>query len=316
MSAAPEDGRFEWDRLTVATVFGYCTLVCAQSVGIVYGELREEFAISGVITALHGGTFGASLLVLGTFGVALVDRIGRRATIATSFALIAVGVAVFCTGRSWPFTLAGAATAGLGGATWVMVIPGIISDHHGPNRAQAFSSVNGLPVIAGFAFSLAIGGSLALDHGWRVPYATLSTAIVVVAVVIASGVRLPDAPRHGQFTLRHFASRAVLVPWAQIVNLVLVEYTVGIWAATYLREVGGASPGAAPVLAMVFGLTLFAIRMVTDRVVALVGGWAIPLSLVVLGGSVAGFCLVGPLWARVVLLGIAGLGAGPLYPLG
>lgn len=292
MASTPEHGRFQWDRLTVATVMGYCMLICSMSVGVVFGELRDEFDLSGVITALHGSTFGIGLLLMGSIGVALVDRIGRRATVITAFSLITLGVGVFCAGRAWPVTLTGAAISGLGGAIWVMVVPGIISDHHGPNRAQAFSAVNGVPIVAGLAFSLAIGGSLAADRGWRLPYAALTAVIVVATLAVASGVHLPDAPRHGQFTLRHFADRTVWVPWVKIVNLVLAEFTVGIWAVTYLREVGGASPGAAPILAMVFGLALFAIRMVTDRLQRRLGGWSIPASLVVLGAAITAMCLV------------------------
>ena len=172
-----------------------------------------------------------------------------------------------------------------------------------------------MPIVAGFAFSLAIGASLAAGRGWRLPYAALSAVIAAATVIIASGVHLPEATRHTTFTLRHFADRTVWAPWVKIVNLVLAEFTVGIWAVTYLREVGGASPGAAPVLAMVFGLALFAVRMVTDRLQRTLGGWSIPVSLVVLGGAVAGLCVVEPLWARVTFLAVAGVGAGPLYPL-
>ena len=49
--------RFRWDRLTYASALGYCMLVAALSVGVVLGELRDQFHLDGVIAALHASTF-------------------------------------------------------------------------------------------------------------------------------------------------------------------------------------------------------------------------------------------------------------------
>ncbi|MEY4606734.1 MAG: MFS transporter [Ilumatobacteraceae bacterium] len=313
-TAAPRKG-FRWDRLTVATVAGYCMQICAVSVGVVFSELREQFGISAVVTALHGSMFGFGLLVMGATGVPIVDRLGRRAAISTAFALVAAGVAVFCLGPAWPITLLGTAVSGLGGALWVLVAPGLISDHHGPNRAPAFAAVNGVPALAAIAFSIAIGATLSADAGWRAPYALL-TALVVAATALAwRSVALPDPARHSQFTLRHFADRSVFVPWARIVNVVLAEFTIGIWAVTYLREVGGASAGAAPLLAVVFGLMMFAVRMGISSVLRVLGRWTLSVSFAVLGLAAVAMCFAGPLWARVAALTVAGIGGAPLYPL-
>lgn len=306
---------FHWDRLTVAVVTGYCMQICAVSAGVVFGELRAEFGISGVVTALHGSMFGLGLLVMGATGVRIIDRLGRRTTIAASFGLVVVGVAVFCVGHAWQLTLLGTAVSGFGGALWVMAVPGIVSDHHGENRAAAFAAVNGVPILAAVAFSLTIGASLSAGGGWRVPYAALSGAITILTIVAWRGVAIPVSTRHGEFTLRRFADRAVLAPWARIVNIVLAEFTIGIWAVTYLREVGGASAGAAPALAMLFGLTMFGVRMVANRVIRLLGDWTLAVSFAVLGVAAAALCLPLSLSARVVILTLGGAGAGPLYPL-
>lgn len=315
MSTAVADEGFRWDRLTVATVAGYCMQICAVSVGVVFGELRDQFDISGVVTALHGGMFGAGLLVMGSTGVRLIDRIGRRHAISSSFALVVAGVVVLCLGQAWPITLLGTAVSGIGGALWVMVAPGLVSDHHGPNRAGAFAAVNGVPALAAIAFSIVIGASLSADAGWRLPYLLLTAMALAATLGVWRGVTLPESSRHSEFTLRHFADRTVLVPWARIVNIVLAEFTIGIWAVTYLREVGGASSGAAPILAMVFGLTLFAVRMAIRHVIGLLHHWTLAVSFAVLGIAAAVLCLPLPLWGRVAVLAVAGLGAGPLYPL-
>ena len=72
-----------------------------------------------------------------------------------------MGVTLFCLGPSWPVTLLVTAFSGAGAALLVMVMPGIISDHHGEHRATAFAAVNGAPGMAALLFSLIIGATSA-----------------------------------------------------------------------------------------------------------------------------------------------------------
>ena len=89
---------FRWDRLTAASALCYCLMVSALGVGVVLGELRDEFGISGVVAALHGSTYGIGLLLMGTFGVRLVDRIGRHAALQLAVTSLVAGVGLFCIG--------------------------------------------------------------------------------------------------------------------------------------------------------------------------------------------------------------------------
>ena len=248
---------FRWDRLTYSSALGYCLLVAGLSVGVVLSELRDEFGISGVVAALHGSTFGIGGRRPGEqqhlHPLARHQGLGQR--------------------------IGAHALAGAGGALLVMVMPGLISDHHGEHRAAAFAAVNGAPGIAGVAFSLVIGGALSAGWSWRPPYLILTGVFTLALVVVAHPVALPDGERHGAFSLRHFFDRDVLVPWAHIVNAVLAEFTVGIWAVTYLREVGHAGAGLAPILASVFGVMMFATRLVGLVIVGFGGAPLYPLTV-------------------------------------
>lgn len=306
---------FRWDRLTYASALGYCLLVAGLSVGVVLSELRAEFGISGVVAALHGSTFGIGLLVAGCFGVRLVDRFGRRPALQGAAVGVLVGVALFCLGPSWPITLLGTAFSGLGGALLVMVMPGLISDHHGSHRAEAFAAVNGAPGVAGVAFSLIIGGALSAGWSWRPPYLLLTAIFGVALVVVALPVVVPSGERHGTFALRHFRNRNVLVPWVHIVNAVLAEFTVGIWAVTYLREVGDASAGLAPILASVFGVMMFATRLALPALLRLWGDATISYSFMVIGAGALVMCLAPGLGWKTIGLVVVGFGGAPLYPL-
>lgn len=306
---------FRWDRLTVASAMGYCLLVATLSIGNILGELRAEFRLSGVLTALHGSMFGAGLVIAGAFGVPLVDRVGRRAALGASVVGAVSGVALVCLGPSWPVTLIGAALGGLSGATYVMVIPGVISDHHGPNLGRALAAVNALPAIAGIAFGITIGAVLSAGWNWRGPYLVLTSMFAVLAAAVARPVLPPSGRRHGTFTLRHFTDREVLVPALFMINGVLVEFSIGIWSVTYLREVGGASSGAAPLLATVFGVMMFTSRLALHTFQRLFGAnsMAVSFGIVAIGSSLMVFAP--SLAARVVGLALVGFGGGPIYPL-
>ncbi|MBU6317058.1 MAG: MFS transporter [Acidobacteria bacterium] len=314
-SAAVESSTFRWDRLTYASALGYCVLVSGLSVGVVLGELRSQFGISGVVAALHGSTFGVGLLVSGVWGVRIVDRIGRRNTLMLAAGGVVAGVVLFCLGPAWPITLLGTALSGVSGAMLVMVMPGLISDHHGEHRATAFAAVNAVPGMAGLTFSLVIGGVLAAGGSWRVPYLAITGLFAVALAAVALPVRVPDGERVGAFSLRAFGEREVLVPWLHIVNGVLTEFTIGVWCVTYLKEVGGASAGSAAVLASVFGVMMFVVRLLLPPLMRRLGAWTVPLGFVVIGTGAALMCFAPGLPLKVLALTVVGIGGSPLYPL-
>lgn len=314
-AATTESSTFRWDRLTYASALGYCVLVAGLSVGVVLGELRSEFGISGVVAALHGSTFGLGLLVSGVWGVRIVDRIGRRATLMTAAGGVVAGVVLFCTGPAWPVTLLGTAVSGTAGALLVMVMPGLISDHHGEHRATAFAAVNAVPGMAGITFSLVIGAVLAAGGSWRVPYLAVTAFFATALTLVALPVAVPEGERHDTFSLRAFGEREVLVPWLHIVNGVLTEFTVGVWCVTYLKEVGKASAGAAAVLASVFGVMMFVTRLLLPPIMRRLGPRTVPTGFVVIGAGAAAMCFAPGLPAKVLALTVVGIGGSPLYPL-
>jgi predicted MFS family arabinose efflux permease len=315
-TTAPEaPARFQWDRLTFASALGYCMLVASLSVGVVLPELRHQFHISGVVAALHGSTFGIGLLVLGLWGVQVIDRAGRRRTLIGATVCVIAGIGLFCSAQAWPLTLTGTVFSGFGAAMIVVVMPGLISDHHGEHRAAAFAAVNGAPGLAAVGYSLIIGAALAAGWSWRLPYLGLTLLFAAILAVVALPVAVPAAERGCAFSVRPLFDQSVAVPWVHIVNAVIAEFSIGIWAVTYLREVGGASHGLAPVLACVFGVMMLVVRMRLSVILQRFGDRTVPLSFLMLGTGAAVMCFAPGLGTKVLGLLLAGLGAAPLYPL-
>jgi len=310
-----ERTEFRWDRLTYASALSYCLLVAGLSVGIVLPELREQFHINGVLAALHGSTFGLGLLVMGLRGVRIIDRVGRRRAFAIATTAMIAGVTLLCVGPTWQVTLFGTAVSGMGGALLNMLMPGVISDHHGEHRAIAFAAVNGVPAVGGVAFSIVIGGALGAGWSWRGPFLALTGAFALAFFAVARGVHLPEGSREGAFTLAHLTRREVYVPFLFMINATLTEFPVGVWGVTYLREVGGASAGMAPVLATGFGVAMFLSRILLSRMLSIVRGWAISLGFVIAALGATAMCVLPGVPMKVAGIAMVGFGGGVLYPL-
>ncbi len=304
-----------WDRLTVTCALSFCVLVAGLSVGIVLGELRDELDISGVVAAAHGSAFGIGMLLLGAFGSGAVARVGRPAAFWGSCATVIGGITLLCLGRVWPVTLLGASLAGVACSMLVLLMPGIVADHHGDRRAAAYAAVNGIPGLAGISFSLLIGAVIASGASWRWPYALLTLGLGAAVLVVGRRVRIPASPATATRILPLFRRRDVALPYIHIVHAVLVEFPIGIWAVVYLKEVGGASSGLAASLGAIWGLFLFLVRMSLPRIVAVFGPWTRSVGF---GLAACGALLMwtGPgLWMRVLGLTIVAIGAAGLYPL-
>jgi MFS family permease len=304
-----------WDRLTVTCALSFCVLVAGLSVGIVLGELRDELHISGVVAAAHGSAFGLGMLALGAFGSGLLARLGRPVAFWGAIGTVTAGISLLCLAHVWPLTLLGASMAGVACSMLVLLMPGIIADHHGERRAAAYAAVNGVPGLAGISFSLLVGGVISAGGSWRWPYALLTLGIAVAVVVVGRRVRIPRSTTAPVRALPLFRLAGIRGPYLHIVHAVMVEFPVGIWAVAYLKEVGGASSGAAASLGAIWGLFLFVTRMALPRLVHRFGAWT--------RSAAFGVCTVGALvmwagpglWPRVIGLTIVSIGAGPLYPL-
>jgi predicted MFS family arabinose efflux permease len=168
---------------------------------------------------------------------------------------------------------------------------------------------------AGLTYSLVIGATLTAGGSWRPPYLIITLCFVVALVVVATPVPVPEGAREGTFSLAPFTERDVLVPWLHIINAVLTEFTIGIWAVTYLHEVGKASAGSAAVYASVFGVTMFVSRLLLAKVVAVLGEWTVPVSFVIIGAGAAMMCFAPGIAPKTLGLAVAGFGGGSLYPL-
>ena len=305
---------FRWDRVTAASALAYCVLVTGLSTGLVLGELRDQLHLSGTVTALHGCTFGVGMLVAATFGDRAVARFGRARVFWTACVSIIVGLIVFCIGTVVAVTLFGATIAGFSAAAVVLVQPGLIADHHGENRSAAFAAVNAYPALCGVTVAVAIGLAIGADVSWRWTFFAFGTTILAALLVIGRHAALPKARvTNAAPAWRMLRDPVIRRAWGNLTIAIMVEFPIAVWATVYLKEVGGSSNGAAPILSSTFGLMMFCSRLLMPALHRRLEGrlreWA-------LAGTGLGAVL---LWAmpslpgKVMALAMVGFAAGPLY---
>lgn len=302
-------------RLEVTLTSGFLLLVSGLSVGVVLPELRDEFGLSGTVAAAHVSTFGFGLILMAFAGVALVRRFGRQRMFWCAAGSISVGVTMLCAGPAWPVTLAGCVIAGLGCATLVQLMPGLVADGFAEHRGAAFARINAWPGLAGVAYALAVGAVLSFGGSWRWPFFGLMLSTLVALVGVGRSVSMPAALPHDTNLLATLRKPGVRGPWAGVVLAVMLDFPPGQMAILFLRDVGKASSGTAAMLGAGWGVFLFAGRLLTPRVRAALGHWTV---VTIYSLELAGVLVmwIGPsLTVRVVGMAMVALGSSPAYVL-
>ncbi len=293
---------------------GYCVMTTMISVGATFGQLRAELGTSATVTALHGSTFGVGMFAAGLFGNRLVHRIGRARAFYGACLLVVVGLALYCVGRSVAITLPGAVIGGQAAAMIAMIQPGLIAEHFGVHRSRAFTAVNAAPAIAAVLTAVAIGGAINAGWSWRPVLFGMALAFCAATFIAGSRTTLPVA----RSVQREFAPRRLLVKatrrgWREVVLATIVEFPIGVWATVYLKEIGGSSPGAAPILAAAGGVAMFASRLVMPWMLRRFGPNLREIALVCVGLGALGLWAAPHLWLQVAAIAAIGFAAGPLF---
>jgi MFS family permease len=280
----------------------------------VLGELRSELHLSETLTALHGSMFGIGMFGAGLVGNIIVGRFGRARTFWTALCGVTIGIVLFCLGRTVGVTLTGATIGGLSAAVVVMVLPGLIADHHGEHRSEAFAATNAYPPLWGVTLSLLVGGAIGVGISWRLAYGLAMVAIFLTIVTVGRRAEIPAAPPvASRASWRVLRDRTVRRAWFDVSIAIMVEFPTGVWSTVYLKEVGGARPAVAPILGATFAVALFAARVLQPRFSAIFGPRLREVAIVATGLATIAFRFAPGLPGKTLALAAVGFAAGPLY---
>ena len=306
-----------WDRLTVGIGLAYALLAWSVGYGAVLPELRDDLHLSASVAAFHGSLFGICLLLFATAGRRLLTRLPNGTIIASSVIAMLAGGLLFGTGSTPAVTLLGAAIAGAGSACLVIVAPAVVFAHQPAASTQTMVVVNTFPMASSMLLPLMVGVAVAAEITWRAAYIG-PLVLISVAIVVTTGrssvpTTLPAEPISlaSLFRIPNFSRR-----WAVLACGVLVEIGAGIWAASILGKLGGASNGLAAVLTIGFFLGMAAGRIALTRVLRRhTTERVLVCSFIGVLVALVPFMLGPGLIGRVVGLTLLGVALSAVYPL-
>jgi predicted MFS family arabinose efflux permease len=253
---------------------GYCALAAGLTSTVAIADLRETVPMSDTVTALHNSFFGWSLIAL---SVLPLTRWSRSTMMKIGALLIAIGATLFGSATHISMSLSGSLLYGLGAAAMVKTLPAIVADRFPETRTSMFAKLNAVPVAIGMAMPLLVTTASGANLSWRIPVLTLGPVIGIVCfgVLALHGSALNPTPS------RPFTDAPIAEPRIGIIGLlryrtvrarfilqtanVAVEFGVGSWTVVFLRDIGGASTGMAPIAAFAWGLGMLVGRLLTPR---------------------------------------------------
>ncbi len=278
--------------------------------------LRDEFRLSYTVGGLHPSALAAGTVVMGVVADRIIRRWGRQRSMWGGALGIALGALLLVLGRAIWVTLPATLLMGLAGSLVLVLIQSVLADHHGPHRTIALTESNIAASASATLAPLAIGTLAASGAGWRAAF-LLGVGALAWWGWRARHVSVPSAPAPSEAR----AGGGSLPPhfwafWAVIVLAVAAEWSVILWSADFLEQVGGLPRNQAALWVSSFFLAAVGGRVVGSLLARRAPSE--PLLLLAFAIAGIGFLLF---WqapapaARVVGLFLSGLGIANLFPL-
>jgi fucose permease len=228
---------------------GYQTLM-ATSQGNILPFLKTDLGLTYSQASLHPSAVAVGMLIVGSAGGRVVDRLGRTATMAYGVLGTALGATLLCLATTVWQSVAACLVLGIFSSFMPAMTSAILYDLHGRKRDIAYAESNAICYAFAITSPLVIALTSALGWDWRLAV-FLSVAIGVAIVVVFRDTPLPETRRASA------ASAAPLPPayWAYFTMLglaVALEFAALLWAPSYFEQVVGLSKPAAAAAAGAF----------------------------------------------------------------
>ena len=282
--------------------------------GAILPELEDHIGSTASSYQLFPGIV---LLVWGVFVVrrhrALIPRNAHASVLVAGSVGLVVGLVLMGVTEWRPISLAGAVAAATAATALIRLLPAALATARPADTERVLIRANVWSSLAGISAPIAIGASIGVGFGW-VP-GILGPIAVGGAVVTLLARRRPDP------TVMPTVDTGGPIPsigtwwreWSVLALCIVVEFCFAYYAATYLHEEVGlstawaAAGGATWGIGMALGRFALSTREPSPN--------QFPVSLAAI---LAGFVLM---WGfphpatGIAGIGIAGLGASPLYPM-
>ena len=214
----------------------------------------------------------------------------------------------------WPWVSAlGGVASAVASASLIRLLPAALATERPADTERVMMRANAWSSLAGITSPLAIGGTIAIGLGWL---PGMALPVVIAAAVVITTARRHSAPDHPPAAADHGVEAVPPVAmwwreWTVLTTCIIVEFCFSYFAATYLHDELGLSTAVSAAGAAAWGIGMSAGRFVVS--VRPAPRTVLPSVAMI----AAGFLL---LWLprepalAIIGIGVAGLGASPLYP--
>lgn len=301
-----------------ATWYGFLLIASQIFMFVLQGNvmpfLQTEFGLTYRDVSLHSAATATGVVIAGLFGRALTRRLGRQWSLRTGAIGMALAALILCAAPGPWVSIPDCLFLGLAGSLVISGVPAMMADLHGPNRSRALAEQAIMAYVVAILAPLSVGLYLSLGMGWRAAAITGATATLLL-VALFWRAPIPLA------AVRHAGARTPLpLPfwayWALLGLGCAIEYSVLLWAPTFLERVVGFAPATAATAASAFFVGMIAGRIALRLLLNALKPRTI-LAVAYVTGLV-GFALYWTIAAplpSIAGLFLLGLGVAPQYPM-
>jgi len=283
-----------------------------QDIGASIGQANYITIVASFCTA-----------IMSYFSAKLINKFGTGAVAALSTTLTLLGLVGTALSHSLWFSVLCSIPAGLGAGAIDSAMNNYVAIHYKPTHMNFLHSFYGVGVIASpLLLSLFIGG----ENGWRNGY--MVVFFIQVAITAISFIALPLWKKvkklqteEEQFTPKTLKLKELVkikqvpIAWVVFFASVGLEFTCGLWGASYLVK----SQGLSEELAARY-LTLYYVGITVSRFISGIVATKIkerPIiftGFIIVGIAMALLILPVPPVVKAIGLLCVGLGNGPTFP--
>jgi fucose permease len=304
--------RLTWLAYLLLAFYGYFLNI----LGPITPFLKEELKLSYTVSSLHFSAFAVGILAIGLIGHAVIARLGRWTALWIGAFGMSAGAIALVAGQSPVITIGAAFCMGLIGSLILVIVPSLLSEEHGEQRAVALSEANVIASLVATAAPLLVGWFAAQFGGWRLALGLAALTPAVLRVAFRRVVLPPSTSVSSTAAARQRLPLWYWVYWFALCLVVSVEFCMISWSADYAENVLGLAKVNAAQAVSLFLAGMIIGRLAGSRLVQRFAAQRVISGSIVV--AVVGFLLFwrsGNVALGLAGLFITGLGVASLYPL-
>ena len=284
------------------------------SVGAVTAFLAVGLALTDAEAGLHSTALATGMVVAGLTSHRLDARLTMRRVHFLGLGAIALAMVFIWWAPAFLATLAGAAGVGFGAGLLLGHINQVMTAGGGALARVRLARSTLVAMMMSVTVPLFIGVGEAAGIGWQLALVPAAALVGVASVATRGFEERPTDVVAGQARLR----KAFWVAWALLILVIAIEFMTVFWSGAMVERRTGVPLAEATlaISAFIGGVIAGRLALSTQAVSARDPVWLMRGGIVV---AMVGLLLP---WAstsyEISLVGtfVAGIGLGPLYPLG